>query len=144
MTETFLPCSQNVRATGVGDGQAHAAAEHDHAVALELGGVAERAGDVLELVALVVGREHLGRLADDHEDELDPALLGVPAGERERDALALLVRADHQELAGMAFLAICGASTRNSNTFSENCVFLRILYMQISSPVLLPAPECRP
>ena len=104
MTETFLPCSQNVRATGVGDGQAHAAAEHDHAVALELGGVAERAGDVLELVTLVVGREHLGRLADDHEDELDPALLGVPAGERERDAFALLVRADHQELAGMGLL----------------------------------------
>ena len=39
-------------------------------------------------------------LADAHEDEADPALLGGPVAEGERDALAALVDAHHEELAG--------------------------------------------
>ena len=89
---------------GVGDCQAHAAADNGNAIALYFGWAAERAGNVADLVALVELGEALGGLTDDHEDELDPALLRVPVGERERDALARLVDAHHEELAGMRML----------------------------------------
>ena len=85
-------------------GEAHAAANDGYAVALNLGRAAERSGDVLDLVTFVELREALGRLAHDHEDELDPTLLRVPVGKGERDALARLVDAHHEELTGMGML----------------------------------------
>ena len=88
----------------VGNGQADAAADDRAGAVRHLGGDAQRAGDVLDGVTLLVGGQHLRGLADHHEDELDPALLGVPARERERDALARLVGAHHQELAGVSVL----------------------------------------
>ena len=89
---------------GVGDGQAHAAADDGHGVAVDLGGLTQRTGDVADEVALVELGEALGGLADHHEDELDPALFGIPVGEGERYALARLVDAHHEELAGVRLL----------------------------------------
>ncbi len=89
---------------GVGDGEAHAAADDGYGVALDLGGLAQRAGDVADEVALVELGEALRGLAHHHEDELDPALLRVPVGEGERHALARLVDAHHEELAGVSLL----------------------------------------
>ena len=89
---------------GVGDGEAHAAADDGHGVALDLGGLAQRAGDVADEVALVELGEALRGLAHHHEDELDPALLRIPVGEGERHALARLVDAHHEELAGVSLL----------------------------------------
>lgn len=88
----------------VGDGEAHAAANDGYTVALDLGRAAERSGDVLDLVAFVELGEALGRLTHDHEDELDPTLLRVPVSKGERDALARLVDAHHEELTGMGML----------------------------------------
>lgn len=90
---------------GVGDGQTNAAAHDGDGIALDLGGLAQRAGDVLDVVALVELGEALGGLANYHEDELDPALLSVPVGERERHALTRLVDAHHEELAGVSLLS---------------------------------------
>ena len=56
-------------------GETHAAADDGHGVALDLGGLAQRAGDVADEVALVEFGEALRGLAHHHEDELDPALL---------------------------------------------------------------------
>ena len=44
------------------------------------------------------------RLADAHEDEADPALLGRPVRERQRDALAVLIDTQDQELARASLL----------------------------------------
>ena len=88
----------------VGDGEANTAADDGAGAVGHLGRLAERAGDVLDGVTRLVGGQHLRGLADHHEDELDPALFGVPARERERDALARLVGAHHQELAGVRVL----------------------------------------
>ncbi len=66
-------------------------------------GQPSRSGDVLDFVTFVELREALGRPFHDHEDELDPTLLRVPVGKGERDALARLVDAHHEEL-GMGML----------------------------------------
>ncbi len=94
---------------GVGDGQANAAADDaPGALAAHVRGLAQGTGEVLDLVAGLVLREHLRGLADHHEDELDPALLGVPVREGERHALAALVGANHEELARMRMLCHLG------------------------------------
>lgn len=69
--------------------RADAAAHDGNGIALDLGGLAQRAGDVLDVVAFIELGEALGGLANYHEDELDPALLSVPVGECERHALAV-------------------------------------------------------
>ena len=63
-------------------------------------GHAERPDDVGQDVTHLQVSELVRGLADTHEDEADPALLGGPVAEGERYALAALARAHHEELAG--------------------------------------------
>lgn len=72
-----------------------------------LGGNAQRAHDVAQRLAGLVGGKHFGGLADHHEDELDPALVTVPAGQGKRDTLARLVGANHEELSSVRMLGDC-------------------------------------
>ena len=106
------------------------AAANDGAGALGHLGGTPSGPDVAQRLAGLVGGKHLGGLADHHEDELDPALVTVPAGRGKRDALARLVGADHEELSSVRMLGDCGRLDAELNTFSENCVFSGILYIE--------------
>ena len=63
-----------------GNCQTDAAANDGTGALSHLGGNAQRAHDVAQRLAGLVGGKHFGGLADHHEDELDPALVTVPAG----------------------------------------------------------------
>ena len=89
---------------GVCGRQAHAAARHSPALpgdALHVGGVPQRTGHVEQLLALLEGREQLGRASHHEEHELNPALLGVPVTERKRHTLGSLACAHQEELSGL-------------------------------------------
>ena len=89
---------------GVRDGKANAAANDAGGPGAHDRGLTQRAGDVENGVAGLVRREHLRGLADHHEDELHPALFGVPVRKGERHALTGLVGANHEELASVCVL----------------------------------------
>ena len=84
---------------GQGNGAAHAAADHAHLLqAFHLGGTAQRAHKVVDAVAHVQAVQLHGGAADDLEDDLHGTGLAVVTGDREGDALAVLKRADNDEL----------------------------------------------
>ena len=84
---------------GKGDGKPHSAADDGPLALSHLGGLAQGAGHVLQVVSRLVAREHRSGLADHHEDELDPALGGIPVRKGERHPLARLVGTNHEKLA---------------------------------------------
>ena len=85
---------------GVGDGAADAAADDAHLLqAFHLRGLAERADDVGDDVALGDGVQHLRGAAGGLHHDGDGALFAVIAGDGHGDALALLVQTEHDELA---------------------------------------------
>ena len=89
---------------GVRRRQAHAAASHSPTLpgdALHVGGIAQRTCHVEQLLALLEGREQLGRASHHEEHELDPALLGVPITERKRYTLGSFARAHQEELTSL-------------------------------------------
>ena len=103
MTRTSLPASSIARATGY----ATAAPTPPPTTTTrprssDVGRHAERPHDVGKLVAHLEMRELVRGLAHAHEDEAHPAFLGRPVRERQRDALAVLVDAQHEELARAA------------------------------------------
>ena len=82
------------------DGAANAAAHHaDALLVLHIGGTAQGAHKVADVVALVQGAQRVGGEADLLEDDGDGALLPVTAGDGQGHALALLVNAEDDELA---------------------------------------------
>ena len=81
---------------------------HDRAEALDLRGLPERADHVADRVAGSEGVQQLRRLADALDDDRDVPALGVRVRDRERDALAVLVDADDDELAGLALARDAG------------------------------------
>ena len=88
---------------GVGDGGAHAAAHNgDPLQALGLGGAAQGAHEVLEVLALLLVVQLLGGSAHELEDDGDSALLPVIGGDGQGDALAVFIHAEDDELAGLA------------------------------------------
>ena len=90
---------------GVGNGAAHAAADYaDLLQALDLGGFAQGAHKVGDIVALLHGVEHSGGAAGGLHHDGDGALLPVPAGDRNRHTLALLIQAEDNELTGLGML----------------------------------------
>jgi hypothetical protein len=93
MTVTSLPASASARATGYAD-------YCNAALTLRVSRHAERPDHVGERVTDFEVREFVRGLADAHEDEADPAVLGGPIAEGERDAFATLACAHHEELAG--------------------------------------------
>ncbi len=83
----------------------HAAAHADRvAVVDELGGPAERAGDVRDRVADLERDEVAGALADRLDDERDRPRLRVAVRDRQRDPLGAGAHVDDDELAGLADL----------------------------------------
>ena len=89
---------------GVGDSQADAAADDCPGALAQVRGLAQGTGDVQDAVTDLVGGQHGRGLAYLHKDELDPSLLGIPVCEGEGNALARLVRTNHQELASVCML----------------------------------------
>ncbi len=88
--------------SGQGDGAAHAAADHAHSLlALDLGGTAQGAHKVLDVVALVQSAQGLGGEAHLLENDGNGALLPVIAGNGQGDPLAHLVDAENDELTGL-------------------------------------------
>src|SRR5699024_5764052 len=84
---------------GQGDGAAHAAAHHaDLFQARSLGGAAQRPDKIVDFVAHVQGVQLDGGVAHDLEDDIHRAGLPVVAGNGQGDALAVLQRADDDEL----------------------------------------------
>ena len=86
----------------VGDRRADAAADHHHrAVELDVRGLAQRPDQVEDRIAGVQHVEQLGRLADALDDDRDRPLLRVGIGDGQRDALAVGVQPEDDELAGL-------------------------------------------
>ena len=84
------------------DGAADAAADHaDLLEAVEVAGRAERADEIGQAVALVQVVQLFSRRADNLENDRDRALLAVVPGDRQRDALAVRLGAQDNELAGL-------------------------------------------
>ena len=122
-----------------GNCQADAAANDGAGALGHLGGNAQRAHDVTQRLAGLVGGKHLGGLADYHEDELDPALVTVPAGQGKRDALARLVGANHEELSSVRMF---GDSGRLDAELEHLLRELRLLQDLIHrTPLLLGPPN---
>ncbi len=87
---------------GVGNGAADAAAHYaDLLEAVHLRGFAQRADKIAYIVALVHGVQHSGGAPGGLHHNGDGALLPVPTGDRHRDALALLIKAEDNKLAGL-------------------------------------------
>ena len=82
---------------------AEAAADQHHVPGpAHMLGQAERADEVGEAVALLVVVAHLPRrLAERLDDHGDRALVAIEVGDGERDALAALVQAQHDEVPGL-------------------------------------------
>ena len=88
---------------GVGDGGAHAAADDGHPLeALGLGGPAQGAHEVLDVLALPLVVELLGGGAHELEDDGDGTARPVIGGDGQGDALAVFIHAEDDELAGLA------------------------------------------
>ena len=86
---------------GVCDGAAHTAAhDADLLQAFHLRGLAQRAGNVGNIVALLHGVQHFGGAAGGLHHDGDGALFPVIAGNGHGDALALLIQAEDHELTG--------------------------------------------
>ena len=87
---------------GIGDGAADAAADNaDLVQAFHLGGLAEGADKVADIVALLDGVEHLGGLAGRLDHDGDGPLFAVIARDGNGNALALLVKAENNKLPGL-------------------------------------------
>ena len=90
---------------GQGNGAAHAAAHHaDLFQTLGLGGAAQGAHKIMDFVTHLQGVQLHGGVAHDLEDDVHRAGLPVVAGDGQGDALALLQRADDDELARLRLL----------------------------------------
>src|SRR5699024_10339795 len=90
---------------GQGNGAAHAAAHHaDLFQTFGLGGAAQGAHKIMDFVAHLQGVQLHGGVAHDLEDDVHRAGLPVVAGDGQGDALALLQRADDDELARLRLL----------------------------------------
>ena len=77
--------------------------EDDMAELLDVLGQAERADEIAEGVTLLVVVAHFpGRLAQRLDHHGDRALVAIEIGDRERNALAALVEADHDEMTGLS------------------------------------------
>ena len=90
---------------GICDGAAHAAAHHaDLLQAFHLGGLAQRAGDIGDIVPFFHGVQHSGGASRSLHHHGDGALLPIVARDGYRDAFALFVQPEDHELArpGMA------------------------------------------
>ena len=81
--------------------QPHAAADHAKPEPSTSGGTAQRAHKVVDAVAHVQAVQLHGGAADDLEDDLHGTGLAVVTGDRQGDALAVLKRADNDELTGL-------------------------------------------
>ena len=87
----------------VGDGTAQAAADDRNLFqAFQLAGLAQRADKVVQAVALIEQAERHGSRADLLEDDRDRPLFTVEIRDGERDALAVRVHAQDDELAGLS------------------------------------------
>ena len=81
-----------------------AADDADLLQAFGLGRRAERADKVVEAIALILVIQQLGRAADDLEDDRHGSLFAIVARNGERNALAILIHAQDDELTGLRFL----------------------------------------
>ena len=87
---------------GVCDGAADAAADDtDLLQTVHLGSLAERADEVGDVVAFLNGVEHFSGAACSLDHDGDGALLTVVACNGDRGTLALLVKTEDEELAGL-------------------------------------------
>ena len=85
--------------SGQSDGAAHAAADNAHPLlALHVGGLAQGADEVPDVVALVQFSQSLGGEAHLLEDDADSTLLAVVAGDGQRHTLAHLIDPEDDEL----------------------------------------------
>ncbi len=78
-----------------------AADDTDLLQALHLGGLAERADKIRNIIALFHRVEHFGRLAGSLDHHGDGSLLTVIAGNGYRNTLPLFVQAENHKLAGL-------------------------------------------
>ena len=86
-----------------------AADQHHMADLLDMLRQAERADEIVEAVARLVVVAHLPRrLAERLDDNGDCALVAVVVGDRQRNPLAALVQADHDEVTGLRRLSDIG------------------------------------
>ena len=84
---------------GVGNGAAHAAADHaDLLQAVHLGGLAQRTHKVGDIVSLLHGVEHSCGASGSLYHNGDSAFFPVPAGDGDGDALALFIQTEDHEL----------------------------------------------
>ena len=92
-------------AHGVADGAADAAADDaDALLSADLGGLAHGTDKVGEAVARLHELEHTGRLTDGLHHDGDGARFAVVIRDRQRNALAVLVQTQNDELTGQALL----------------------------------------
>ena len=90
---------------GVGDGAAHAAADHaDLLLAFGDGSLAQGSHEVLEAIALIQAGQLLGGGAHGLDNNGDGALLGIVVVDGDGDALAVLIHAEDDELARLGLL----------------------------------------
>ena len=68
----------------------------------DIGGLAQGAGQVVDLVAHVQPAEHFGRLADFLENQRDGALFRIAVGDGQGNAFALVIDPQDDELTGFA------------------------------------------
>ena len=95
---------------GQSDGAANAAANNgDLLLTGSLGCVAQGANEVLQVVALFLGVQLDGSSADNLENDGDSALLTVKTGDGQRDALAILIHTQDDELTGLSLLGDQGS-----------------------------------
>ena len=88
-----------------GDGAAHTAANHaDPLLALHIGGLAQRAHEVPDVIALVQRAQSLGGETNLLENNGYSALLPVVTGNGQGNTLTLLVNAEDDELPGLCLL----------------------------------------
>ena len=89
---------------GQRDGAAHAAADHgDLFQPLGVGRNAQRADEIMQRLSLFEGIQFHRRTADDLVNNRNRAALTVVIRNGQRDALAVLQRAQNDELAGLRF-----------------------------------------
>ena len=89
---------------GIRNGAAHAAAHNgDLLLALDVRGLAQRADEIMQRLSLFEGIQFHRRTADDLVNNRNRAALTVVIRNGQRDALAVLQRAQNDELAGLRF-----------------------------------------